>query len=231
MRSSSRPASAKARSRRRGHVGPHRVRERIAQERRDVELRLPQHCFRVDRQVPTPRPEDVVVVEVAVDDHVAADVEGRVELARERDQVAALLLGALRLVEPPWDVVSDPAERPPAGRHSLIATSTAIAVASSSGSAEMSVPDVRAPAGVRAGPVVAGTVRRRRRPRARARPALVGLVVVCRRHLEDGVAPAGDVRVVGERERRPELRPHSRRPPARCGRAARGRPGSSRRAY
>ena len=173
MRSSSRPAVGEGAQPPRGHVGPHRVVERVAQERGDVELRLAEHGFRVDREMAIAGPEDVVVVEVAVDEHVAADVEQGVELARERDQVAALLIRALRLVEPARDVVPDPAERlrrPAATAGSRRRRRSPLPRPRAA--RRCPCPDVRAPAGVRAGRGRGvAAERRRRRPRARARPA------------------------------------------------------------
>ena len=109
--------SAKARSRSAVTSSSHRGVERVPKEGGDVELRLAEHPLGVDDEMTVERrwavfgSEDVVVVEVAVDENIAADVERGVELARERDEVASLLLGALGLVEPPGHVVADPPER------------------------------------------------------------------------------------------------------------------------
>ena len=50
-------------------------------------------------------------MEVAVDQRRAADLERREQLARERDQLAALVAFALAAVDPAGHVVADPAER------------------------------------------------------------------------------------------------------------------------
>jgi hypothetical protein len=57
---------------------------RIPEERRHVELGLAEHRLRVDRQVPMAGAEDVVVREVAVDQHRATDLERHAEFAGER---------------------------------------------------------------------------------------------------------------------------------------------------
>ena len=106
IRSSSSPAAAKAASRR--SVTSRRIRYGSGFQRNDGTSYSgsPSIGFGSIATAPRGEREDVVVVEVAVDERVATDLERRVELARQRDE---LVPGGV--VEPARHVVADPAER------------------------------------------------------------------------------------------------------------------------
>ena len=203
MRSSSRPAAAKAASLRSGDVQTHPVRKRVPEVGRDVVLRLAEHRLRIDREEAACRAEDVVVVEVSVHERRPPHVETRVQLPGEWDELVPL-----RVVQPARDVVADPAERlaggPPelqshrdcdCGRLLLLAGGDVVAGKGTfdQQGAPVSVSSQQAHD---TRPV----------PERECVRLLVRLVVLRRRHLQDGaVTGRRRVRIAGERERLAEL--------------------------
>src|SRR5207253_10107607 len=85
-----------------GELAGHPVRQRVPEERWDVVLRLAEHRLRVDREPAVAVAEQVVMVEVAVDERVAAALELRVQLGRERRERMVA-----RVAQPVWDVIVD----------------------------------------------------------------------------------------------------------------------------
>ena len=105
MRSSSSPAAANAASRAPSSVRPQPDRERVPEEGDDVVLRLAQERLRVDREVAARRGEDVVVVEVAVDEHVVTERHATKQFLRPCSKLTC------SLVEPARQHVLDAAKR------------------------------------------------------------------------------------------------------------------------
>ena len=184
--------------------------QRVPEERRHVVLRLAEHRLRVDRQVPLAGAQDVVVVEVAVDERLPADLERRVQLPCERDQLTPLLIRPLGLVEPARHVIPDPAKRlrrrPPEPQPDLDRDGRRLVlgqlrdVASRPGALDQE----RAPRSVAAQQAY-GAVAVPERERVRL---LVGFVVLGRSHLQHRVvAGRGDEGMPRERKRRSELDP------------------------
>jgi hypothetical protein len=89
----------------------HPVRQGVPEERRHVVLGIAKHRLAVDRDIAVAVPQDVVVVEVAVDQRRASDLEAVEQLTCERHELAALIPVALARVEPAGNDVADPAER------------------------------------------------------------------------------------------------------------------------
>ena len=144
-------------------------------------------------------------MEVAVDERAAADLERRVDGSRQRHELASR--AELRTVEPTRDVVADPPERR-AGRtpetraqvdgdggRGLLGQLGEIAPRA--GALEQQCPPRSVAPDEPYGAVATPQLERVR--------LLVGLVVVRRRHLQDGIGSGRrDERVAGQRERRAE---------------------------